>query len=363
MRLHSIAAVIALLVLAACTGAPPGSEGEAATSAPTATAEPTDSPEPSDEPTEEPSPTRSASAEVCTMGDMPDLDSGWTFLQGLGGGFGVAYPDDWEDLSGETEFTASTLLDEEIFTQLGREDDATIRADFVRAPDGLPNFSVFVFGPVDSDAERVAEIEAARYEDLPEIDRMVDTSIEACLGGEPARGLSMEFESSDDETYYQQNLYAIRDGELIVVQWLDVAEDPDLELFEDILSTWGWMGFGDGDGDSGSGEGIAEAHLVDEIDDSADEPDPSSYTDSYTTDAPAIYVAFKLDRDAEGTVELTWSVDGEVASEASIDVGAGTLWAWGGITPAPGGFNPGDYEVRLELNGDVETLEFTVERP
>ena len=356
MRINSTAAIIALLLLAACTAAPAASEAESSTPAPAATEEATESAEPSEEATEEPTPTGSASSEVCTMGDMPDLDS-WTFLQALGGGFGIAYPDDWEDLSGETEFTASTLLDEEIFDQLGRPDDATIRADFVRAPEGVPNFSVFVFGPVDSDAEEIAEIEADRYAELDEIERMVDTSIGACLGGEPAAGLAVEFESSDGATYYQQNLFAVREGELIVVQWLDFAEDPDLELFEDILSTWGWMG----SDDSSSGDGIAEAHMVDEIDQSADEPDRSTYVSSYTADAPAIYVAFRVDPGAEGLVELTWSIDGEVASEATIDVAAGTTWAWGGITPLPGGFTPGHYEARLELNGDVERIEFTVD--
>lgn len=354
MSFHRTAAVIALLVLAACSATPPAaSEAESATPTPTATPEPIES----GEPTEEPTPTPASASEVCTAGEMPDLDSGWTFLQALGGGFGLAYPDDWEDLSGEAEFTASTLLDEEIFSQLGRADDATIRADFVRAPEGVPNFSVFVFGPVESDAEEIAEIEVARYEQLDEIERMVDTSIDACVGGEPAAGLALEFESSDGETYYQQNLFAIRDGELIVVQWLDFADDPDLELFEDILSTWGWMGF---DGSS-SVDGIAEVHMVDEVDQSTEAPDPSTYVTSFTADAPAIYVAFRLDSGAEGTVELTWSVDGAVASEATINIQAGTTWAWGGITPAPGGFDAGDYEVRLELNGDVETTEFTVE--
>lgn len=358
MRVHSTAAIIALLVLAACSAAPAASEAESSTPEPTATEEPTGPAEPTEEATEEPTATPSASSEVCTMGDMPDLDS-WTFLQGLGGGFGIAYPDDWEDLSGETEFTASTLLDEEIFEQLGQPDDATILADFVRAPEGVPNFSVFVFGPVDFDAEEIADIEVARYEALDEIERIVDPSIEACVGGEPATAVALEFESSDGETYYQQNVFAIRDGELIVVQWLDFAEDPDLELFEDILSTWGWMGFSD----SGSGDGIAEAHMVDEIDQSSDEPDPSTYVSSYTADAPAIYVAFRVDPGAEGRVEVTWSIDGEVASEAAIDVAAGTTWAWAGITPLPGGFNPGDYEARLELNGDVERVEFTVDPP
>lgn len=354
MRFSRAAAAIALLVLAACSATPPAaSEPESSTPAPTATAEPTESAEPTTEPTATPA----TASEVCTSDEMPDLDSGWTFLQGLGGGFGLAYPDDWEDLSGVTEFTASTLLDAEIFSQLGRAEDATIRADFIRAPEGVPNFSVFVFGPVESDAEEIAEIEVARYEQLDEIERMVDTSIEACVGGEPARGLSMEFESSDGETYYQQNLFAIRDGELIVIQWLDFADDPDLELFEDILSTWGWVGFGE----PSSGDGIAEIHMVAEIDQSTDAPDPSTYVTSFTADAPAIYVAFRLDSGAEGTVELTWSIDGVVAREATLDVPAGTTWAWGGITPAPGGFEAGDYEVRLELNGDVETTEFTVE--
>ncbi len=52
--------------------------------------------------------------------------------------------------------------------------------------------------------------------------------------------------------------------------------------------------------------------------------------------------------------------EGEVELEGTLEVDADTSWAYGGITPPSGGFVPGDYEVRLELNGDEETLEFTV---
>lgn len=342
-------AIVALLA-AACAAAPGASTGQ--DSSPEAS-NPTGSA--SEEPTA--TPDESAGA-ACSVGGTPDLTTGWTFLEGLGASYGLAYPEHWEDLSGEGEFTASTLLDEETFAELGRDSDATIRADFVRAPTGLPNLSVFVFGAVASSVEEIRDREVARYAELEDIERIVDPSIDGCLGGTPAPGLSLEFRSTDGNLYHQQNLFAVRDGELYVVQWLDTL-DTHLDLLASILSTWDWTL---DSGGSGSG-GIAEANMATEVDSSLDTPDPSTYSSTFTTDASAIYVVLRGDDGAEGTVELTWLFEGDVVFEASLEMAADTPWAWGGITPPGGGFQPGNYEVRLELNGDVETVPFTVEAP
>jgi len=286
---------------------------------------------------------------------MPNLETGWAFLEGGDATFGVAYPDDWEDLSGDGAFTAATLLDEQTFAELGLDSDATVESDFVRAPTGVPNLSVFSFGAVESSTTAIHEREVARYGDLDDIERILDPSMEECLGGTRAHGLSLEFRSSDGNTYYQQNLFAVRAGELYVVQWLDFT-DPDTDLLAEILTTWGWMGFGE---PTGTG-GIAEADMASEVDESADAPDPSTFVTSFTTDATSILVVFRTDEGAEGTVHLTWLIEDEVAFEATLDVAADTTWAWGGITPPSSGWEPGNYEVQLELNGDTETVQFTV---
>ena len=368
MKRHPAVAlpIVALLLLAACSGAaapsaassPPTEQTSptaASTTAPTAT--------PSPDPTVAPTPTADDSTGLadCFSGDMPNLDSGWKFIKGGAKGgdatFGLAYPEDWDDLSGDGAFKAATLLDKATFAELGLASDATINADFVRAPESLPNLSVFRFGTVESSSAEIHEREVARYGKLDGIERILDTAIEGCLGGTRAAGLAMEFRSSDGNTYYQQNLFAVRNGELYVVQWLDRL-DPNPDLLAEILTTWGWIG--GFEEPSGTG-GIAGASMASEVDESADAPDPSTFVTSFPTDAPAIYVVYQPDEDAAGTVHLTWLFGGEVMLEGTLDVTADAPWAWGGITPPNGGFRPGNYEVQLELNGNVATVQFTVE--
>jgi hypothetical protein len=355
MRRESVGAVavLTLLVLAACSGA----SGPSASSSPTQAPGPTASAAPSATPTPVPTVDATGLAE-CVSDDVPNLDTGWELLEGGDATFSVAYPEDWEDLSGDGAFTAATLLDEQTFAELGLDSDATIESDFVRAPTGVPNLSVFHFGAVDSSRMEIHEREVARYRELDDIERILDPSLEECLGGTQATGLSLEFRSTDGNTYYQQNLFAVRDGELYVVQWLDFT-DPDMDLLAEILTTWGWMGSGERT-DTG---GIAQANVALEVDESADAPDPSTFVTSFTTDAPTIFVVFRTDEGAEGTVHLTWLIEDEVAYEATLDVTADTTWAWGGITPSSSGWEPGRYEVQVELNGDVETVPFTVTAP
>lgn len=359
MRRHPAVALsfVALLLLAACDGAAapsiasiPPTEQASPTAVPTETASPA--------PTVAPTATAddpSGLAE-CFSGEMPNLDTGWKFLRGGDETFGVAYPDDWDDLSGEGEFIAASLLDEQTFTELDIDSDATIKAAFVRSPNGIPNLSVFRFGTVASSSTEIRDREAARYVGLDDIERVLDSSIEGCLGGTRAPGVALEFRSTDGNLYYQQTLFGVRNGELYVVQWLDRL-DPDTDLLAEILTTWGWIGFGE---PSGSG-GITGASMAAEVDSSADAPDPSTFVTSFQTDAPAIYVVYEIDEGASGTVHLTWRFEGETLYETTLDVPAGTPWAWGGINAPSGGFAPGDYEVELELNGNVGTVPFTVE--
>lgn len=115
-----------------------------------------------------------------------------------------------------------------------------------------------------------------------------------------------------------------------------------------------------GEEPSGSG-GIAEAHMASEVVESADGPDPETYTTTFPSDAPGIYVVYRPEPGSAGTAHLTWLFDGEVQLEGELDIDEDTTWAYGGITPALGGFETGDYELIVELGGDEETLEFTVE--
>jgi hypothetical protein len=351
-------AIVALLLLAACGGAAvpstassPPTEQASRTTAPTATT--------SLDPTVAPTPTANDSSGLadCFSGDTPNLDSGWKFLRGGNAAFGVAYPDDWDDLSGDGDFVAATLLDDQTFTELGLATDATIKSDFVRSPDGVPNLSVFRFGTVASTSTEIHERGVARFRALDGIERILDSSIEGCLGGTRAAGVALEFRSTDGKTYYQQTLFAVRNGELYVVQWLD-RPSPNTDLLAEILTTWGWIG---GLAEPSSTGGIAGASMASKVDESASAPDPSTFVTSFKTDAPAIYVVFQTDEGAKGTVHVTWQLEGETLFETTLEVTATTRWAWGGIRPPSGGFKLGEYEVQLELNGNVATVPFTVE--
>ncbi len=312
--------MVTLLVLAACGGAAAPST---ASNTPTEQASPTTppTPTPSPDPTVAPTGDDATGLAECFSGDMPNFDSGWKFIKGGDATFGLAYPEDWDDLSGLANFTAATLLDEQTFAELGLGTDAKIKADFVRSPQVIPNLSVFRFGTVRSSATEILEREIARYGELAEIERIVDPSVEGCLGGTRAPGLALEFRSSDGNTYYQQNLFAVRNGELYVVQWLDRL-DPDLDLLAEILTTWGWIGgFAEPSGTAGIPEvGVAEAWAADAREhrgkvgqDFQYECPPSGIpgaiwgTEIYTDDSSVCTAAVhdgKIDLDTGGTVTI-----------------------------------------------------------
>ncbi len=111
-------------------------------------------------------------------------------------------------------------------------------------------------------------------------------------------------------------------------------------------------------GESGQAS-FAEAHMAGSVDTSAEEPDPSTYADTFAADEPGIFVVYLLDADAE--VDITWNREGEELLRNTQQTPGGR-WAEYHINPAPGGFLPGQWEVVLEIVGgdDREVLTFTV---
>ncbi|HYM52474.1 MAG TPA: hypothetical protein VEW45_03195, partial [Candidatus Dormibacteraeota bacterium] len=81
MRRHFAVAlsIVTLLLLAACGGTAPSPSPEQAN--PTTT--------PSPDPTVAPTATADGGLAECSSGDMPNLDSGWKFLQGGDATFGL----------------------------------------------------------------------------------------------------------------------------------------------------------------------------------------------------------------------------------------------------------------------------------
>lgn len=98
-----------------------------------------------------------------------------------------------------------------------------------------------------------------------------------------------------------------------------------------------------------------------DVDTSAAEPDPATYTSTFPSDAPTIYVVYRLRSGLSGTVNLTWRKDGQLVLEQSFAIPE-DRWGYGGVNAPPLGFPVGEYEVELELTetGGSRTLQFTV---
>lgn len=151
------------------------------------------------------------------------------------------YLNNWEDLSGLANFEAGTLLAEDTLADLGLESGAKLKAQFVRHPAGLPNFSVFRFeGPEVSplDLADIYAREEARFAALPELTELLQTEIEECLDSEPALGLELTFSAGGDE-FYQISFFTQHDGAIYHLQWLDERKGI-VELLDQMLGSWHW---------------------------------------------------------------------------------------------------------------------------
>jgi|GEM_PF-6735825 len=149
----------------------------------------------------------------------------------------------------------------------------------------------------------------------------------------------------------------LREETLHLVQILSLDE-ADGCLVDEALRTWQWTE-PDGSDDAATDVVFLEAHMAANVVLSADDPDPSSYTETFAADKPTIYVVYRLDGDAD--VELIWSREGQEAYRSTF-VSPGQTWVEFHITPAPGGFTPGEWELVLEIVGgeDRVVLPFTV---
>jgi hypothetical protein len=91
-------------------------------------------------------------------------------------------------------------------------------------------------------------------------------------------------------------------------------------------------------------------------------PDTTTFTDSFATTAPAIYVVFALQSGVIGTVTCTMTMNGSALIEPlSLDYGTNNSWGSFKVTPA-GTFPAGDYvaTVTYKPTGESMTVTFTV---
>jgi hypothetical protein len=208
-------------------------------------------------------------------------------------------------------------------------------------------------------------------------------------------------QSESDQTAYQRSWFAVRDGVLYHVQFL-AADSSGTGTLDEVVRTWSWPGGsraaalldavggaegsgegaadgaaeqvpettdpGDGAAQTGAGEGtadFAEAKMASGVDTSREDPDPASFTTSFPPDAPAVYVVYRLTEGDGGHVIATWKREGQVLRTDESRNVPGGRWAFGAITPAPGGFQPGSYELILTIQGTAasRTLPFTITAP
>jgi hypothetical protein len=354
------------ILLAACGVADVPDVSQSPTTAPTAAT-------PSPTPQATSSPTASPAAEDCELNVVsPPAD--WQIAGSDEFGFSVAYPPDWEDFSGAgVTYQPGMLFDAETFGETGLPDGAEVDAGVVlQAPGGVPALAVFAVDGVTSTTEEVYERQLAELEREPFVTEVLDTDMAGCLAGAPALGAEvsglnteLDLETGEvvplDEEVYAQYWMVVRDGTLYFIQWIDDVA-PDLATLDRMLVSWTWSESGSDQPASGSGA-IANAGMALEPPPSGGEFDTSAFQSSFRTDTAAIYLVFDLVPNSQTAITLTWRQDGEVIITQDYEWTPDTTWAWAYITPPSGGFEPGSYEVEMQLaaTGERRSVLFTVE--
>ena len=92
--------------------------------------------------------------------------------------------------------------------------------------------------------------------------------------------------------------------------------------------------------------------------------DTSTFTKSFVSETPAIYVVYQLSPGSSGKVESIWKMGDVEVNTSTFDYPAGAPWAYFELTNKDG-FIPGEYEEVLKLleTGETLTLPFTVTGP
>lgn len=307
-----------------------------------------------------------AVGEGCQPASPTALSSDWTMFFPTGTAYGFGYPSEWANLTGDLRFPAGGLLDAETFAETGLSDDAEVVLVLVRSD--TTTIGVYEWSGVTSPIEEIHRRMIARSDELAEVREILRTDLAACVAGEPALGAELLTEAPanvEADSVYAQDYYVVHDGVLYDLQLTDVSggHTEPVGIFEEFLRTWEWTeDEAEAAGGPMTAEGFAVAATASDVDLSQTAPDPTTFTTTFPTSATRIVVVYQLADGVQGEVLVTWISGGEVLIEDSLtmpDGGWGSNW----ITPPAGGFEPGGYEVVLELvgTGGSVTLPFTVE--
>jgi len=344
-------AVILALVLTGCGG---GGDSESSTATTTTTTTTTTT-----STTESSTKSTVADDARCESDDPTSLSADWVTHESDSGSFAFSYPGAWEDGSGGTVVRARELVSRKTLDEAGIDIDEEFVPDNVHDPANRVTLSVTSLDGVKEPLDVVYDRQEAQTAKVRALERMLDTEIKGCIDGEPALGFDFLFraprrDTGVEATFYQRNWVVLHGSALHLVQLLSL-EKADGRIVDEALRTWQWP---DAGGDAASEARFDEVHMAANVDTSGDEPDPSTYTTTFAADE-RIFVVFLLDAAAE--VEVSWSRQGKEMRQESQQVPAGQ-WAEGHIIPPSGGFEPGKWEVVLEIVGgdDRKVLTFTV---
>ncbi|HUO46126.1 MAG TPA: hypothetical protein VM470_04780 [Acidimicrobiia bacterium] len=295
--------------------------------------------------------TTTGSAATCPeAADPPD---GWRFLQTS---LWVFYhPPDWEDLTvSAPPQTAGTHFDDVTIANAGVDPDETLVSFVMVSPDRSNGLILTRLDGVTSPLEEIYQRAEDRYEESADFEEMITPAVIDCLGGEAA--MHVGFMSAGS---YQQSWFALHGDTLFHADFFGLTPE-DSSVNAQLFSTFEWI---EEASTEHRGEAFVEMAMANTIDASVGAPDPSWYTDSFTTSDTAIYAIFRLEPGLSGLIEAVWTYEGEqqvLSHEFFYE--EDDSWGYMGMTAPSGGFTPGDYQVELTLDGDVAAivLDFTI---
>ncbi len=148
-------------------------------------------------------------------------------------------PPDWIDRTTLIAARAGDYLDSATLDEGGVTADTILVADALSGPGkGLqnPSFRVLalptVTAPLDVIGTRLNDLYGAAGNDI------IDSSIEACLGGDPAVGLQLLYSHGAN---LAQIMAVEHDGSLYVLEWVADAGSVQKATLNEILRTWQWI--------------------------------------------------------------------------------------------------------------------------
>lgn len=295
--------------------------------------------------------TTATSASDCPAPAEPA--SGWRFLSTPDWVF--YHPGDWEDVTTRVPTESKTAgghIDAVTLAEAGVDQSEVLVGYAVASPDFQQNLLILQLDGPTSSLEDIYQRAEERYRESPDFEEMIAAGVADCLGGEPA--IHVGFMTAGR---YQESWFSLRGGTWFHADFFGATTD-DAALVGEMMATWEWI---EPTVDIPS-DAFLEVAMADEVDTSVDAIDPAWFADVFTSSSPAINVVFRFPAETSGTVNATWTFEGDELFNHEFFYQSDHEWAYMAITPPSGGFPVGDYQVELILDDDVASvvLDFTV---